>query len=544
MRLRILLAALCAFAGAGCAGKIVVSKVPATSPAPMEGMYYTLPKTVVKVDQPIERVARQAGKYVVYLPLFFPKISAVGAFVPASGAKYNVNKSAVSTYGEPDSENIYYLKLSGNGPVDRTGLFEYTEQGTVSGVASQADNVTTDIILSAIGTAVSLASKSFGADADQVAKATKDLVCGKESREIPCKIKNLINTSSIDTERLLASWAGLTSEQQNTMQAAANGTTTRFDDALLSYAEIFTLREERNLIRKTAASFSADAAMKDFDTAIANELTSSFTGTEKKDTWTFSTNLRDYKAGQSIPLLKVHRSEGLCSVEPLPAGDRPPPAFWFVGASYRCDETTIRTALQDQLKEINAQTPVDQEVLGRVQKKLNDLTKTLADAKPLSASVAPDPTAGQPFQRIATATQAGDRGFYYRIPATANVILQLGDDPLTISKQSIAQFGFLASLPASVGGRSTAYTLKFYEATGALKSLNLTSKAVLTRGTADAIGANANTLVDARSKADDELTKLDHDSKVLANKVSIYNSCKTLNIACGGFVPAATVPQP
>jgi hypothetical protein len=177
-----------------------------------------------------------------------------------------------------------------------------------------------------------------------------------------------------------------------------------------------------------------------------------------------------------------------------------------------------------------------------LEKKLNLLAATLADAKEVTANFELNPDTGQVSQKLKTAAQNGDRGFYYCIPAIADVVLKLGDDPVTRSKQSIAQFGTYASLPASTGGKSTAYALKFYEATGALKSFNVTSKAILQKGTADTLGAQVTTVADAQRTAGDELTKLNRQSQILVAKKAIYDNCKAMNMACGGFVPAPAPP--
>jgi hypothetical protein len=532
----------------GCTGKIIVTRVPTIgTPPPMEGVYYALPKTVLKVDQPIDKISPQPGKYFVYLPLFFPKIAESGSFIQAAKVTFKVNKASISTYGEPDPTQIFYVKITENGPIDRTGLFEYTEQGTVSGASAQADNVTTDIVLSVLNTVAGLAAKSFGAEtldeADEKVKACK-------AKSIPQKILKFMVSpgAAFDTERLVATYCRLDAKAQDVLDTAAANKKTDFDDALSAYAQIFTMQTDRATVRKTPQSFSVDAALKDFDASIAAALGENFIGTEKKDTWTFSTDLRDYQLDTPLPLMKVHESEGLCFLNDLPAGDRPPKPFWFESASYLCDEGKIRAALQKQLDEIKIKKP-ESEACARLEKKLKELAETLQKAQLFAANFTLNPARGQQFQLLASADQSGDRGFFYRIPAAVDVTLSLGDDTVTKSKQTIAQFGTIASLPASTGGKTTAYTLKFYEATGALKSFNVTSKSVFQKATADALGADVNTLVTAKQAAaeakktkEDELTVLERQSKIMAAKKAIYDNCKALNMACGGFVPTQATP--
>src|ERR1035437_8152170 len=107
MRLPFFLAAA-ALAFTSCTGKIVVTKVPSaqTPKAPMDGVYYALPQTVIQVSQPIDRVELSAGKYVAYLPLFFPKIAESGDFVPADKVAFNLAKATFTTTGEPDPKEI------------------------------------------------------------------------------------------------------------------------------------------------------------------------------------------------------------------------------------------------------------------------------------------------------------------------------------------------------------------------------------------------------------------------------------------------------
>jgi hypothetical protein len=341
----------------GCAGKIVVTRVPDT-PLAMDGVYYALPQTVVKVDQPIDRISQQAGKYVVYLPLFFPRIAETGGFVDASSVSFKVGKASVSTYGEPDPGQIFYLKITGNGPIDRTGLIEYTEQGTVSGASAQADNATSDIVLSVLGTAVGLAAKSVGA-----AKSDLDTIkagCTADVKSIRCRIATF-QAKPVDADRLLATYAKLDPNIGKILDEAANKDQPSFDDALSAYAEIYSMQTDRATVRRTPGAFSVDAALKDFDAAIASDLANNFTGSEKKDTWTYSTDLRPKAPATPVSLLpnalatpvsllKVHKSEGICFPKVLPSGDRPPKAFWFESGIFSIIRGRQRFSLDNRLQ--------------------------------------------------------------------------------------------------------------------------------------------------------------------------------------------------
>ena len=551
MRLPFSIAAA-ALALTGCNGKIVVTRVPSapTAKAPMDGVYYALPKTVVQVSQPIDRAELSAGKYVVYLPLFFPKTAESGDFVPADKVTFKLAKATFTTTGEPDPAEIFFFKIGEKGAVDRTALLEYTDQGTVSGASAQADNVTSDIVLSVLSTAAGLAAKSFGAPG-----AGKELDCVTHDPEkIICK-KIAGAPGSIDASRLINDYNRLKPHTQGLLDAAAKADPAGFDDALQAYAEIFTLKTNRDTLRNSATALAADAQLKDFDAAISASLAYAFTGSQKKDTWTATPELRPAAITATSEIFKLNEQRGICFLNDLPAGDQPPKAFWLEGAGYRCDQAAMLKALNDQKAKID---PKNTDAINAIDKKINRLPASLQEAKTLTAAFALDPANGQLFQRLDSAyEETGERGFYYRVPASTRIALKLcGEKPVdakpedpkpcdtsTDGKLAMAQFGKTFSLPASTGGKTTAYALKFYEATGALKSFNVTSKTMLTKANADTLGSQATSLVTASKTASDEVTKLDREAKIMGDKAAIYTACKTLNQPCGGFVPSTAPPQ-
>jgi hypothetical protein len=104
----------------------------------------------------------------------------------------------------------------------------------------------------------------------------------------------------------------------------------------------------------------------------------------------------------------------------------------------------------------------------------------------------------------------------------------------------LAQWGVEAALPAA---GSWSYTVSLYEATGALKTIKLSSKAALSPATIDSAFGVANTLLDAKAAADaaaqkkaaaaaaasDELTKLTRAREILEEQAKIRALCQDLN---------------
>jgi hypothetical protein len=158
----------------GCAGTVIVTPVPASiakgAKANLDGVLYALPRTVVKVAVPLQRVRSKKGIYADYGDLFFPDAFSSDEYAKEDGKNaFSIGKSAFSTYGEPDLSRLYYVRLTGGGPVDRTASLDYTEQGAVSGVQAGAENYTTDIVLAAVSAAAGITARvaRFGTPATQ-----------------------------------------------------------------------------------------------------------------------------------------------------------------------------------------------------------------------------------------------------------------------------------------------------------------------------------------------------------------------------------------
>jgi hypothetical protein len=120
----------------------------------------------------------------------------------------------------------------------------------------------------------------------------------------------------------------------------------------------------------------------------------------------------------------------------------------------------------------------------------------------------------------------GERGFYYRVPAKASAVLQAGAKDLFRSDLIVAQFGIVASLPASSSGRTTQYTVALDDSTGALKNFALGSDSLLQKSILDDASTSANATIDAKKAR--EKKKADADD-VLAQKKRELELLKTQN---------------
>ena len=134
--------------------------------------------------------------------------------------------------------------------------------------------------------------------------------------------------------------------------------------------------------------------------------------------------------------------------------------------------------------------------------------------------------------------QDEDQGFYYRIPAVAEIDVLKDDKRITTSQQVVAQLGLVAALPRQ-STYQTKYVVKLDPATGALLSLTSNSEAIdpaLITGTSDAIKGALDARAEAKEKeaaAKDELALLERQRKLLEERDKIRELEKKL-LEAGG----------
>ena len=101
--------------------------------------------------------------------------------------------------------------------------------------------------------------------------------------------------------------------------------------------------------------------------------------------------------------------------------------------------------------------------------------------KPVKLSVRRQPD--QQFPQIVKDARVGaqfttEHGFRYRIPALAEAEVTLDGKPLGQTRTLIAQFGVVDCLPAGLRSIDSRIVAKFYEASGALKSVEVKTKSL------------------------------------------------------------------
>jgi hypothetical protein len=99
-------------------------------PPGKEGVFYSLPRTVIRIDVNIDRIENYKGPYSEYAL----KYLGLKNVVMANSVEYKITGMTVTTSQQPDPDQYYFLelarKLSKN---DQTGLLSFTESGLILG---------------------------------------------------------------------------------------------------------------------------------------------------------------------------------------------------------------------------------------------------------------------------------------------------------------------------------------------------------------------------------------------------------------------------
>lgn len=476
---------------AGCfESKVITSKVnPPSNPGQsgkMNGVFYALPRTVIKADVPVVKTVKKKGEFVQFTPCFFPDEE----FIAANETKFGIKADDVKfdTTFVPDSGEVYMIKTTGGMFETRNLELALTESGVFVKGSADVTNETIDLVTGSIKTGVGLLAKasSFGF----LSPGNPDTSAQTRLTEAQQQCQTVLNVP-IDP---------------------AN-----FKKAFDLYTRIVELQTKRSSILELTlapATIPADTlklTLTELDAAIKQLKDSGFFGTEEKLTWnaSFRVNPQDPPAGSPYytrPLMKLSETKGVCAI--------------LVNQGVRVDGRFKAKECREGVREIRMKVALGED----------------GEGGPNAGGLMADKI------RAAQLKQTGDRGFYYRVPGRAIAILvqdgeteaaaevELGRAPL-----SIAQYGQVVSLPASTGGRKTKYTLELFESSGGLKNFVMGSSALIQQKNVtdltDAIGTGIEAKGE-RNKAKapaDELQQLERQRKILEEKKKIRDLEGELN---------------
>jgi hypothetical protein len=107
-----------------------------------DGVYYSLPRTVIKVNVTVDRIENYKGPYSEYAL----KYLGLKNVVAANSVEYIINNIKVTTSAEPDPDQYYFVefgeKLSKG---DKAGLFSLSESGLILGTIPEKTDTVTEV---------------------------------------------------------------------------------------------------------------------------------------------------------------------------------------------------------------------------------------------------------------------------------------------------------------------------------------------------------------------------------------------------------------
>ena len=108
-----------------------------TSLSGKEGIFYSLPRTVIRIDVNIDRIENYKGPY----SEFAMKYLGLKNVVLANSVEYKINSMKVTTSQQPDPDQYFFLELAGKlSKGEQSGLLSFTQSGLILGtIPEQAD---------------------------------------------------------------------------------------------------------------------------------------------------------------------------------------------------------------------------------------------------------------------------------------------------------------------------------------------------------------------------------------------------------------------
>lgn len=478
--------------------RIVVVPVTPNSLAKGTGVFYALPKTVIRIQMKVDKSTSNPAPYQKFAPIFVPG-AAVACKDCLDGKKqetYSVQKNAtLGVFGVPDPEHIYLVQFAGGGAIDQTIAMSWNEAGLASNAASSVTNKTIDVALAGAKAATGLAMKASGYG------FTREVV-KSERRRCPVGTKNddwaipVLMHESLGTQGalLVENWCDIDVKDREKFQPSDEEVLRRARDAYATRLRDL-VDSHAKLLRGQTQSFEPLALASRLEVQIEQHLRSLFLGRKETITWELVLNVTPKEPGVT-PVFNFDARKGVCPMDSLLA----PESAAKPREIARPDDAACQTAVNLSI----AYHPRASEQLFHAAK-----------------NYAPQVT--------------GTASFRYVIPAQVSARLTSGETVHASALLTVAQLGHVAALPARRNSKGLSYELAFIEATGGLKSFKLAATGGIDAGAIDTASTLAGSALDARTREEakgDELVLLKREADILEQKKKICEAQKALGETC------------
>jgi hypothetical protein len=551
--------------GSNCRSKTVVKKLVNQNASisnksetkKIDGVMYHLPKTIVQITVPVNKVTKTPGDFAEFAPCFFSASERDG-MVDKQSQKFSINPPNFSSRGVPDTSETYVIKTKGKYFESKSLFVEYAPGGYIlqKGEA-ESKNETLEFTVKAIATAAGIASKAsvfaIGASDEQ-----KKIQLEALSEEYNCYQK--LNAAGIDVsapktevdndmKRIFGTVAALTDTEKLQRLQTPNEFRNNYQTAKKLFEELRALISTRDAILANGGNNIPPETYKQMLEKNAEAIAAhraAFLGLTSKEVWAATLEFEPKKGAAenySSLLFSYSKTKGVCNNGQLKEKNIPiNGAFKFTDPNEEvCDDTTEDKVQALWLKVVKSD---DQAYLDSVE--------------------AANENAAQDDK---------SRGWFYRVPANSVVTLQtqefacqqkpgagakksclinslaingtitanyegiaapvtgiaINSNQIARNETPVAQLGVVASVPASTAGRSSVTAIMLDPTTGAMKNYKSSSLPLVDKAILDDAQKAANSTIDAldplnRKKRELEELKTQNDINTEKKKLSNTNT--------------------
>jgi hypothetical protein len=109
------------------------------APQTKEGIFYSLPRTVVKIDVKIDRVENYKGPYADFALRYL----GLKNVVAANSIDYKISDISITTYPEPDPDQYYFVELGDKiSKGEKAGMLSLSDAGVILGTLTEDTDAT------------------------------------------------------------------------------------------------------------------------------------------------------------------------------------------------------------------------------------------------------------------------------------------------------------------------------------------------------------------------------------------------------------------
>lgn len=142
-------------------------------PIKMNGVFYALPRTKVKVKVPVKREDQYPGKFADFAKCFLPH-KADDAIMNRSTA-FSIGTPEFSERGVPDLDEVYMIRIKSGYFEDKSLTLGLTEAGVFTSVDATSEDRSVDVALGVLDTALDVGTQIAGMNlASKLARIRRD----------------------------------------------------------------------------------------------------------------------------------------------------------------------------------------------------------------------------------------------------------------------------------------------------------------------------------------------------------------------------------